>query len=57
MVLDAYFRAFTTEFYELEAYVDELLRSNPGSIVNMEICRDDLKEGRKILVCLNAYNK
>ena len=57
MVLDAYFRAFTTEFYELETYVDELLRSNPGSIVNMEICRDDLKEGRKILVCLNAYKK
>ena len=43
MVLDAYYGAFTAEFFELETYADEFLRSNPGSIVNVEICRDDLK--------------
>ena len=48
---------FTTEFYEFEAYADELLRSNPSSIVNVEICRDDLKEGRRTFVCLNACKK
>ena len=57
IVLDDYFRAFTTKFYELEAYVDQLLRSNPGSIVNVETCRDDLKEERRIFVCLNACKK
>ena len=36
IVLDAYFGAFTTKFYELEAYADRLLRSNPGSIMNVE---------------------
>ena len=60
-MLDAYSKAFTTEFLKLEAYVEEMLRSNPDSIVNMEICRDDLKErGRifkRIFVCLNAYKK
>ena len=35
MVLDAYYEAFTTEYYELEAYVDELLRSNRGSTVKV----------------------
>ena len=61
MVLDAYSGAFTTEFSELEAYSDELLRSNPGSIVNVKICGDGLKEGRRIFksafVCLNACKK
>ena len=57
MVLDAYSEAFITEFSELEAYVDELLRSNPCSIVNVEIFIDDLKEGKRIFVCLNAYKK
>ena len=37
MVLDAYSRAFSTKFYELEAYVDELLRSNLGSTVNVAL--------------------
>ena len=45
MVLDAYSGAFTTEFYELEAYVVELLRSNPSSTMNVEIYRDDKKRG------------
>ena len=57
MVLDAYSEAFITEFSELEAYVDELLTSNPCSIVNVEICMDDLKEGKRIFVCLNACKK
>ena len=61
MVLDAYSGAFATKFYELEAYVDVLLSSNPGSTVNMEICRDDLKEGtriiKRIFVCLNVCEK
>ena len=61
MVLDAYFRAFTIEFSELEAYANELLRSNPSSTVNVEICRNDLKDGRRIFkrifVCLNVYKK
>ena len=61
MVLDAYFGYFTTEYYELEAYVDELLRSNPGSTMKVEICREDLKEGRRVFkrmfVCLDACKK
>ena len=57
MVLDAFYGAFANEFYELEAYIDELLRSNPSFTVNVEICRDDLKEGKRIFVCLNAYKK
>ena len=55
-MLDTYYGAFTIEFCELEVYADELLRSNPGSI-----CRDDLKEGRRVFkrmfVCLNAFKK
>ena len=54
MVLDAYFGAFTIEFFELEAYANELLRSNRSSTVNVEICRNDLKYGRRIFVCINA---
>ena len=46
MVLNAYYRAFTTEYSELEAYVDELLRSNLNSIVKVELCRDELSKGR-----------
>ena len=61
IVLDAYSNAFTTEFYELEASADELLRINPGSIVNIAICIDDLKKGRRIFkrifVCWNAFKK
>ena len=48
-MLDAYFRCFTIEYFELEAYVDELLRSNPGSTMKEEMCREDLKEGRRVL--------
>ena len=48
MVLDAYYEAFTTEYSELEAYVDELLRRNPSSIVKMELCRDELSKGRRV---------
>ena len=57
MVLDAYTRAFTIEFSEFQAFADELLRSNASSTVNVEICRDDLKEGRRIFICLNACKK
>ena len=57
MVLDAYSEAFKIEFSELEAYAYKLLRSNPVSIVKVEVCRDDLKEGRRIIVCLNVYKK
>ena len=35
MVLDAYSGYFTTEYSKLEAYVDELLRSNPGPTVGI----------------------
>ena len=48
MVLDAYYEAFTIEYSELEAYVDELLRSNPSSIVKGELCRDELSKGRRV---------
>ena len=58
MVLDAYSRAFTTEYSELEAYVDELLRSNPDSTVKVELCRDELSNERRVFkrmfVCLDA---
>ena len=61
MVLDAYSEAFTTEHSELEAYVDELLRGNPGSTVKVELCKDGLSKGRRgfkrPFVCLDAYKK
>ena len=54
-------RCLSTKFSKFEAYADELLSSNPGSTVNVEICRDDLKEARRIFkrifVCLNACKK
>ena len=55
MVLDAYSRAFTTEYSELKAYIDELLRSNLSSKVKVELCRDELSKGGKSFqknVCL-----
>ena len=39
------------------AFTTKLLRSNPGSTLNVEIYRDDLKEGRRIFICLNACKK
>ena len=64
MVLDAYSRAFATKFMSWKIMLSNpgsIVRSNPGSIVNMEICRDDLKEGRsifkRIFVCLNVCKK
>ena len=57
-VLDAYYEAFTIEYSELEAYADELLRSNPGSTVKVELCKDELSKGMRVLkrifVCLDA---
>ena len=61
MVLDAYYGAFTTEYSKFEAYIDELLRSNPNSIMKVELCKDELSNGRRVFkrmfVCLNAYKK
>ena len=57
IVLDAYSGAFTTEFSEFQAFANELLRSNPSSTMNVEICRNDLKEGRRIFICLDACKK
>ena len=58
MVLDAYYGAFTTENSEFEAYVDELLRRNLCSIAKVELCRDELSNGRRVFkrtfVCLDA---
>ena len=48
-MLDAYSGAFTTKYYELEEYVDELLRSNRGSIVKVGLCKDELSKGRRVL--------
>ena len=49
MVLDSYLGTFTSEYLELEAYVDELMRSNPGSKVVVELSRDDLRENRRVV--------
>ena len=61
MVLDAYSRSFTTEYFELKTYADEIFRSKPGSAVKVEMCREDLKEGRRIFkimfLCLDACKK
>ena len=58
MVLDAYYEAFTIEYSELEAYIDELLRSNPRSTMKIELCKDELSKGNRvfkiIFVCLDA---
>ena len=50
MVLDAYHRTFTNEYYELKAYIDELLRSNPGSTMKVELCKDELSKGRRVFM-------
>ena len=61
MLLDAYSGAFTTEYSELEAYADELLRSNSGSTVKVDLCKDELSKGKRvfkiIFVCLDACKK
>ena len=61
MVWDAYFEAFTTEYSQLEAYDDELLRSNHDSTMKVELCRDELSKGRRVFkrmfVCLDACKK
>ena len=61
VVLHAYYGSFTTKYFELEAYADELLRSNLGSTMKVEICREDLKKGRRVFkimfVCLNVCKK
>ena len=55
VVLDAYSKAFTTKFPELEAYANELLRNNPSSIVKVEIFRDGLKEGMRIFKIIFVF--
>ena len=55
MVLDAYSGYFTTEYSKLEAYVDELLRSNPGPTMKVEMCREDIKEGRRVLKIMFVF--
>ena len=61
MVLDAYKGTFTTKYSELETYVDDLKRSNPGSIVQAELSRDEMREGRRVFsrmfVCLDAVKR
>ena len=61
MVLDAYYEAFTTKYSELEAYVNELLRSNPSSIMKVELSWDEISKGRRVskrmFVCLDACKK
>ena len=62
MVRDEYFEFFTNEYSKLEArYAQELKRSNPGSSVNVELCIDDFKEGKRVFkrmyVCLDACKK
>ena len=36
MVLDTYLETFTTEFSELKAYIEELLRSNSGGTMRVK---------------------
>ena len=61
MVLDAYKGTFTTKYSELEAYVDDLKRSNPRSIVQVELSRDEMREGRRVFsrmfVCLDVVKR
>ena len=61
MVLDAYFGSFTTEYSKLEAYAQELLKSNPNSSANVELCRNEIQEGRRVFkrmyICLSACKK
>ena len=54
-VLDAYSGYFTTEYSKLEAYVDELLRSNPGPTMKVGMCREDIKEGRRVLKIMFVF--
>ena len=58
MVLDAYYGVFTTKYYELKAYANELLRSNLGSTMRLELCRDELSKAmrvfKRMFVCLDA---
>ena len=40
MVLDAHSGSFTTEYSKLEAYTQELLKSNLGSSIKVELYRE-----------------
>ena len=44
MVLDAYFGTFTSKYLKLEAYAAKLMRSNPRSIVKVELSHDKLRD-------------
>ena len=61
IVLDAYSGTLTSEYLELEAYADELMKSNLGSKVVVELSRDDLGENRRVFkrmfVCLDAFKR
>ena len=61
MVLDAYSGTFTSKYSKLEAYATELMRSNPGSIVKVELSRGELGEGRRMFkrmfACLYACKR
>ena len=53
--------SYRVEFSYLEAYSAALKRSNPGSKVEIELCKETLKEGRRVFrrmfVCLDACKR
>ena len=50
--------SYTAEFSQLEAYADQVKRTNPGSSCEIKICKQKLQEGsrvfRRIFVCFAA---
>ena len=55
MILDAYSGTFISEYSELEAYEDELMRSNLGITIKVELSRDELREGRRVFKRMFVY--
>ena len=61
MVLDAFKGNFTTKYLKLEAYSYELKKSNTWITVQVELSRDEMREGRRVFkrmfVCLDACKR
>ncbi|XP_048228242.1 uncharacterized protein LOC125369516 [Ricinus communis] len=61
MIIQEMDRSFKVEFGYLEAYAAVLKRSNPGTKAEIELCKEALKEGRRVFkrmfLCFDALKR
>ena len=53
--------SFVAEFRQLKAYADQVKKTYPGSVCEIDLCKEKLKEGRRVLkrmfICFDALKK